>query len=124
MLPAAVQVVVTRNYGITANAKVKELQEGLFVAVLVVMALLAIGLGYRQAFVVAIAVPCVFGLTLIVNYLLGFSINRITLFDLTVAIGLLVDDPIVVSRRFTAFQITGRATADVVLEAINEVRPR
>jgi len=124
MLPADVQVVVTRNYGITANAKVKELQEGLFVAVLVVMALLAIGLGYRQAFVVAIAVPCVFGLTLIVNCLLGFSINRITLFALTVAIGLLVDDPIVdVENIHRHFRLRRRATADVVLEAINEVRP-
>ena len=38
---------------------------------LVAMALLAIGLGYRQALVVAIVVPCVFGLTLIVNYYRG-----------------------------------------------------
>ena len=95
ILPADVQVVVTRNYGVTANDKVKELEEGLLVAIAVVMALLAIGLGYRQALVVAIAVPCVFGLTLIVNYFLGFSINRISLFALTVALGLLVDDPIV-----------------------------
>ena len=71
ILPADVQMVVTRNYGVTANDKVKELEEGLLVAIGVVMALLAIGLGYRQALVVAIVVPCVFGLTLIVNYLPG-----------------------------------------------------
>ena len=124
ILPADVQVVVTRNYGVTANDKVTELEEGLFVAVAVVMALLAIGLGYRQALVVAIAVPCVFGLTLIVNYFLGFSINRISLFALTVALGLLVDDPIVdVENIHRHFQLRGRATADIVLEAVNEVRP-
>ncbi len=124
ILPADVQVVVTRNYGVTANAKVKELEEGLFVAVAVVMALLAIGLGYRQALVVAIAVPCVFGLTLMVNYFLGFSINRISLFALTVALGLLVDDPIVdVENIHRHFQMRGKATADIVLEAVNEVRP-
>jgi multidrug efflux pump subunit AcrB len=124
ILPADVQVVVTRNYGVTANDKVKELEEGLLVAIAVVMALLAIGLGYRQALVVAIAIPCVFGLTLIVNYLLGFSINRISLFALTVALGLLVDDPIVdVENIHRHFKMRGRATADIVLEAVNEVRP-
>lgn len=124
LLPADVQVVVTRNYGVTANGKVQELNEGLLVAIGVVMALLAIGLGYRQALVVAIAVPCVFGLTLIVNYFLGFSINRISLFALTVALGLLVDDPIVdVENIHRHFKLRGKATADIVLEAVNEVRP-
>lgn len=124
ILPADVQVVVTRNYGVTANDKVKELEEGMFVAIAVVMALLAIGLGYRQALVVAIVVPCVFGLTLIVNYFLGFSINRISLFALTVALGLLVDDPIVdVENIHRHFQMRGRSTVEVVLEAVNEVRP-
>jgi multidrug efflux pump subunit AcrB len=124
ILPADVQVVVTRNYGVTADDKVKELENGLLVAIAVVMALLAIGLGYRQALVVAIAVPCVFGLTLIVNYFLGFSINRISLFALTVALGLLVDDPIVdVENIHRHFKMRGKATADIVLEAVNEVRP-
>jgi len=124
VLPSDVDVVITRNYGITANAKVKELEEGLFVAIAVVMALLTLGLGYRQAVVVAIAVPCVFGLTLIVNYFLGFSINRISLFALTISIGLLVDDPIVdVENVHRHFQIRGKSTRAIVLEAINEVRP-
>ncbi|MGC8794234.1 MAG: efflux RND transporter permease subunit, partial [Bryobacteraceae bacterium] len=124
VLPADVDVVITRNYGITANAKVKELEEGLFVAIAVVMALLTIGLGYRQALVVAIAVPCVFGLTLIVNYFLGFSINRVSLFALTIAIGLLVDDPIVdVENIHRHFRMRGKSTAAIVLEAVNEVRP-
>lgn len=124
ILPNDVQVVVTRNYGVTANAKVKELDAGLLVAIAVVMALLAIGLGYRQALVVAIVVPCVFGLTLAVNYLLGFSINRISLFALTVALGLLVDDPIVdVENIHRHFKLQGKATLRIVLEAVNEVRP-
>ena len=124
ILPPDVQVVVTRNYGVTANAKVKELEVGLLVAIAVVMALLAMGLGYRQALVVAIAVPCVFGLTLAVNYFLGFSINRISMFALTVALGLLVDDPIVdVENIHRHFQIRGKSTPEVVLEAVNEVRP-
>jgi multidrug efflux pump subunit AcrB len=122
-LPSDVEVVVTRNYGVTANDKVKELEDSLLVAIAVVMALLTMVLGFRQALVVAVAVPCVFGLTLIVNYLFGFSINRVTLFALTISLGLLVDDPIVdVENIHRHFQMRGKATADIVLEAISEVR--
>lgn len=124
LVPDDVAVAVTRNYGFTANGKVEELEEGLLVAIAVVMALLVIGLGFRQAVVVAVAVPCVFGLTLILNYFFGFSINRITLFALTIALGLLVDDPIVdVENIHRHFQMRGRSTRDIVLEAVNEVRP-
>ncbi len=124
LVPADVEVAVTRNYGFTANGKVEELEEGLLVAIAVVMALLIIGLGFRQAVVVAVAVPCVFGLTLILNYFFGFSINRITLFALTIALGLLVDDPIVdVENIHRHFQLHGKSTREIVLEAVNEVRP-
>ncbi|MBI5594073.1 MAG: efflux RND transporter permease subunit [Deltaproteobacteria bacterium] len=124
VLPADVDIAITRNYGVTANDKVNELVEGLMVGIVVVIALLTLGLGFTESLVVAVAVPCVFGLTLLVNYLLGFSINRITLFALTVSLGLLVDDPIVdVENIHRHFDREGRATKDIVLEAVNEVRP-
>jgi multidrug efflux pump subunit AcrB len=124
VVPDDVDIAITRNYGITANDKVNELVEGLAVGVVVVIALLTIGLGFTESLVVAVAVPCVFGLTLLVNYLLGFSINRVTLFALTVSLGLLVDDPIVdVENIHRHFKMTGRATRDIVLGAVNEVRP-
>jgi multidrug efflux pump subunit AcrB len=124
VLPDDVKVAVTRNYGITANDKVNELVEGLVVGIIVVIALLTIGLGFADAMVVAVAVPCVFGFTLAANYLFGFSINRVTLFALTVALGLLVDDPIVdVENIHRHFKMAGKATRQIVLEAVNEVRP-
>jgi len=123
-LPDDVHVAITRNYGVTADDKVNELVEGLWVAIIVVIALLTMGLGFTESMVVAVAVPCVFGFTLIINYLFGFSINRVTLFALTVALGLLVDDPIVdVENIHRHFQMRGRATRAIVLEAVNEVRP-
>jgi multidrug efflux pump subunit AcrB len=95
VLPDDVELIVTRNYGHTANEKVNELVEGLGVAIVIVIALLTLSLGWREAFIVAVAVPVVFGLTLAVNLLFGFTINRVTLFALILALGLLVDDPIV-----------------------------
>jgi multidrug efflux pump subunit AcrB len=64
------ELVITRNYGLTANEKVNELVEGWRWRVIVV-ALLTLGLGWREALIVAVAVPVVFGLTLAVNLLLA-----------------------------------------------------
>ncbi len=124
VLPGDVECVVTRDYGVTADAKVNELVESLAVAVVIVVALLTLGLGWRAALVVAIAVPVVFGLTLAVNLLLGFTINRVTLFALILSLGLLVDDPIVdVENIARHFALRRRATRSIVLEAVAEIRP-
>ena len=124
LVPDDVDMIVTRNYGLTANEKVNELVEALAVAVVIVIALLAFGLGWRQALVVALAVPIVFGLALTVNLLAGYTINRVTMFALILSLGLLVDDPIVdVENIHRHFRLRGRASRDIVLEAVNEVRP-
>ncbi len=124
LLPSGMSLFVTRNYGHTANEKVNELVEALAVGVVIVIILLAFGLGWRQALIVALAVPIVFGLTLAVNLLAGYTINRVTLFALILSLGLLVDDPIVdVENIHRHFRLRGRATREIVLEAVNEVRP-
>ncbi|MBU1611042.1 MAG: efflux RND transporter permease subunit, partial [Proteobacteria bacterium] len=94
ILPEGVTVTVTRNYGETAQAKVNELLSSLLFAILTVVALLAFALGWREALVVALAVPLSFSLALFVNYLFGYTINRVTLFALILSLGLVVDDPI------------------------------
>ncbi|MCU0621180.1 MAG: efflux RND transporter permease subunit, partial [Gemmatimonadales bacterium] len=95
LLPAAVQVEVTRNYGETAAEKASELILHLAIATLSVTALIWLFLGWREAVVVLVAVPVTLALTLFVYYALGYSLNRITLFALIFSIGILVDDAIV-----------------------------
>lgn len=124
VVPDGLDLVVTRNSGLTADEKVSELVEGLWVAVLIVVALLTLGLGWREALVVAVAVPVVFGLTLAVNMLAGYTINRVTLFALILSLGLLVDDPIVdVENIARHFGLRGRASRAITLEAVSEIRP-
>jgi multidrug efflux pump subunit AcrB len=124
IVPDGMDLVVTRNYGLTADEKVNELVEGLAVAVIIVVALLTLGLGWREALIVAVAVPVVFGLTLAVNLMLGFTINRVTLFALILSLGLLVDDPIVdVENIARHFSLRKKATRRIVLEAVSEIRP-
>ncbi len=124
VVPSNVDLVITRNNGLTANEKVNELVEALGIAIVIVILLLTIGMGWREAVIVAIAVPVVFGLTLLVNLVVGYTINRVTLFALILALGLLVDDPIVdVENIARHFHDRKRASRRIVLDAVAEIRP-
>ncbi len=96
LLPADVNVTVTRNYGETAERKSNELLWHMFIAVFSVSILIWLTLGRREAAVVLVAVPVTLALTLFVFYIYGYTLNRITLFALIFSIGILVDDAIVV----------------------------
>ena len=95
LIPDEVRVRVTRNYGATANDKVNELVESLGLAIVTVIGLIALTMNLRVGAVVALSVPITYSLTLLVNLLAGYTINRVTLFALILALGLLVDNPIV-----------------------------
>ncbi len=123
-IPAGIEVRITRNYGETANEKVNELVRELGLAIIIVAALIAFVLGWREAIIVVTAVPLTFALTLLINYLAGYSINRVTLFALILALGLVVDDPIVdVENIFRHFRMRKQPPRLAVLTAVNEVRP-
>jgi multidrug efflux pump subunit AcrB len=96
VLPADLNLTVTRNYGETARDKSNELLWHMLLAVLSVAALIWLALGHREAAVVMTAIPVTLALTLFVFYLYGYTLNRITLFALIFSIGILVDDAIVV----------------------------
>ena len=96
VIPSDVHLTKTRDYGFTANEKSTELIEHMGIATLAVVLLMALALGRREAVVVAVAVPTTLALTLASSYVFGYTLNRVTLFALIFAIGILVDDAIVV----------------------------
>jgi len=96
LIPSDVKVTATRNYGETATEKSNELLDHMLIATISVIILIALALGWRESVVVAVAVPVTLALTLLVNYLYGYTLNRVTLFALIFSIGILVDDAIVV----------------------------
>ena len=124
MIPQGISFEITRNYGQTAREKVGGLLSSLLFAVASVVVLLAFTLGWREAVIVAVAVPISFSLALFVNYLFGYTINRVTLFALILSLGLVVDDPITNVENIQRHIKSGvldpfRAT----LAAVNEVLP-
>jgi multidrug efflux pump subunit AcrB len=125
ILPAEVEMTITRHYGETAAEKSNELLFHMAIAVASVSLLILFVLGWRESIIVAIAIPTTLALTLLVFYLYGFTLNRITLFALIFSIGILVDDAIVVVENIVRHrQLEGsrdRAFSVVALEAVNEV---
>jgi multidrug efflux pump subunit AcrB len=96
VIPSNIEVTKTRDYGFTADEKSSELIKHLWIATLAVVVLMALALGRREAIVVLVAVPATLALTLAASYMFGYTLNRVTLFALIFAIGILVDDAIVV----------------------------
>ena len=96
LIPPEVGVTVTRDYGETAAEKSNELLLHMGIAVFGVAVLILFFLGWRESLIVLLAIPSTLSLTLLLFYLYGYTLNRITLFALIFSIGILVDDAIVV----------------------------
>ncbi|WP_312262879.1 efflux RND transporter permease subunit [Candidatus Igneacidithiobacillus taiwanensis] len=123
-IPQGVHVSITRDYGARANDAVSTLFEHLSIAVAVVAVILLIFLGWREAGIVILTVPLTLGVVLGIGWLLGQTINRITLFALILSLGLLVDGGIVVIEnihRHLSHGGGGRSFADKVVMATNEI---
>ena len=122
VIPDDVQVRITRDYGATANDKVNSLVKNLGEAIITVIALVALAMNWRVGLIVALAVPITYSITLMVNYLAGYTINRVTLFALILALGLLVDDPIVaVENIHRHLGLKKLPKLDAIASAMNEI---
>jgi multidrug efflux pump subunit AcrB len=125
LIPNNIKMTVTRHYGETAKEKSNELLLHMGIAVISVTLLIWLTLGRRESWIVALAIPVTLAFTLTVFYLLGYTLNRITLFALIFSIGILVDDAIVVVenivRHFRMPHNRDRSKTAVAVEAVSEV---
>jgi multidrug efflux pump subunit AcrB len=125
LIPADISVAVTRNYGETAAEKSNELLFHMGIAVFGVAILILFFLGWRESTVVMLAIPSTLALTLMVFYLYGYTLNRITLFALIFSIGILVDDAIVVVENIVRHtRLPGskdKSMTTIAIEAVIEV---
>ena len=122
LIPNEVHVEVSRNYGATASDKVGELLLHLGVAILAVTILVMLAMGWRGGLVVFFSVPLTFALTLFSYYLLGYTLNRITLFALVFVVGIVVDDSIIIAENMHRhFKMKRLPFKQAAIYAINEV---
>ncbi len=121
-VPDGVESTVTRDYGATADDKAKKLISKLIFATLSVVALVFLALGYREAFIVGMAVVITLAITLFASWAWGFTLNRVSLFALIFSIGILVDDAIVVVENIHRhMQMGGKKLVEAIPLAVDEV---
>ena len=123
LIPDGIAVEVTRDYGATANEKANELLFHLGLATLSLVALIWLAIGRREALVTLIVIPTTILLTLFAAEMMGYTINRVSLFALIFSIGILVDDAIVVVENIARHwgMRDGRSRMQAAVEAVAEV---
>ncbi|KYG20409.1 multidrug transporter AcrB [Bradyrhizobium sp. AT1] len=123
LIPEDIQVTVTRDYGETANEKANELLFHLGLATVSIVVLIAIAIGWREALVTFVVIPTTILLTMFAANLMGYTINRVSLFALIFSIGILVDDAIVVVENIARHwgMRDGRPRLQATIEAVAEV---
>ncbi len=123
IFPEDVEMTVTRNYGETANEKANELLFHLGLATISIVILVAVAIGWREALVVAVVIPTTILLTLFASWIMGYTLNRVSLFALIFSIGILVDDAIVVIENIARHWAMrdGRSRAQAAIDAVAEV---
>ncbi len=122
LIPNDMHVEVSRNYGETASHKVSELLLHLGVAIIAVTLLVMFAMGWRGGLVVFFSVPLTFALTLFSYYMLGYTLNRITLFALVFVVGIVVDDSIIIAENMHRhFKMKRLPFKQAAIYAINEV---
>lgn len=123
LFPEGVDMEITRNYGETANEKANELLFHLGLATVSIVVLIALAIGWREALVTLVVIPTTILLTLFAAYLMGYTINRVSLFALIFSIGILVDDAIVVIENIARHwgMADDRSRTQAAVEAVAEV---
>jgi len=124
ILPCDVELTVSRDQGKSANERVNGLVSGMFFAILTVILLIALTMGWRESLVVGFSVPVSFALALLTNYLFGYTLNRVTLFALILSLGLVVDDPITnIDNIQRHIRLARKKPMEATLVAVQEVLP-
>ena len=122
LIPHNVNVTVTRNYGATAKDKAQSLISNLGLAILLAVVVVFLAMGWRGATIIFLSIPTTFSLTLFIYYIMGYTLNRVTLFALILVTGIVIDATIIiVENMHRHFQMKGNSSLKTALEAILEV---
>jgi multidrug efflux pump len=121
-IPEGVTLTLTNDLTATIRTSVRDVEITLLLAVLLVVTVVVVMLrNPRAALVPAVAVPISLAGTLAIIYLLGFSLNILSLMALTVSTGFVVDDAIVVIENISRHMEAGMPRPQAALQGAKEV---
>ncbi len=120
-LPAGVSVTLTNDQSEMIRMQLSNLENSMIMGVIFVILVLFYFLGTRNALFVGLAIPMSMFLSFIVLDALGFKVNLIVLFSLILALGLLVDNAIVVVENIYRYVDRGFTTFESAKQAVGEI---
>ena len=121
-LPPSIQIDITMDRSISIRQSVFDVQETLAIAVVLVILVIFLFLRSASAtFIPALAVPISLLGTCATMYLLGFSINNMTLLALTLSVGFVVDDAIVMLENIMRHIENGMRPYEAALKGAREI---
>lgn len=97
-LPENLKVVYLNDQSKNVRDVLDDLENGIIFAVLLILIIIMLSMGTRIAILVALSIPGSFLIGIIALYLMGITLNIVVLFSLIMAVGMLVDDAIVISE--------------------------
>ena len=100
---------------------VADLENNILSGLVLVLAVVFLAMGMRDAIMVSLAIPFSMLLTFIVLYVLGVTLNMVVLFSLTLALGMLVDNAIVIVENIHRFIEQGAGRVEAAMRATSEV---
>ncbi|MHA8083748.1 efflux RND transporter permease subunit [Aquirufa sp. A-Brett2-15D] len=119
-LPKNIDLVVNFDQAENVNTRLSGLMKDFIIAILLV-ALTLLPLGLRAASIVMISIPLSLAIGIIILNLMGYSLNQLSIVGLVVALGLLVDDSIVVVENIERWMRDGHSRLDATLKATNQI---
>ena len=121
-LPADVELLVARDASVAIRNSVKNVQrnlvEGAALTVLIVFLFLS---SWRSTVITGLTLPISLIGTFLVMYAMGFSINLVTLLALSICVGLLIDDAIVVRENIVRHQAMGKHHKEAAFDGTAEI---
>ncbi len=122
-MPAGYSLSIWNDSSVDVRERIELLTEDGLQGLILVFLVLAIFLEFRLAMWVALGIPFAILATCGVLFGTGDTLNMLTLFSFLMALGLLVDDAIVISENFHAYREMGKSAPEAAIEATAEVGP-
>ncbi len=110
--PADTEITIVADQSIQIRDMVTELENNILSGLLLVIAVLLAFFGFRNAVFVGVAIPFSMLITFIVLQLVGITLNMVVLFSLILALGMLVDNAIVIVENIFRHRGKGRDAED------------
>ena len=119
-LPDNIQLETNFDQSISVDKRLKKLGIDFVIAILLVLITL-LPLGFRSTLVVMISIPLSLAIALVALNLLGYNLNQLSIVGLIIALGILVDDSIVVNENIERTLRTGLPLKKAILISTNQI---